>query len=429
MRLLFFILLLSVQSFGQSFIFPAVMSSPGEAPPAPVTGERVLIYDDFSGTSLNSRWNVRRPDRQTITVSGGVARVQTFTDTLPQRVGYSYSNLTTQTMIYDTSYGLTSIRNYTIETSFRINEIDDTTLGAYVGCYTPFSVDYPFSNFTHVQYSSPDTLRLLAGKDTAFTFPPAGHQQITFTFNTTDQYYIRHRVFEDYTVQTIKNLTTGDSILRYQQYNFTNGAWPYRPNYFWFVFGAMGRSDVSFDYYKVTTTEELNPGWMVVGDSRPTGYNATSADSAYANMLKRNTTDSIQIWAGGGMGINEILLTLPRLKEINASRYILDFGTNDVFNSDYQTKFTSLTDSLTAWGKPYWILYQPNKGDPVSGSSMNKWYNDNFSSHIIDNWTSPGYATQTTGNGYMYDGVHQTLLGMQTTYQIVKAALSAYFPL
>lgn len=94
-RLLIFILLLSVQSFGQSFIFPAVLG--GANNDAPIAGTRTLIYDDFSGGSLNSRWNVRRPDKQTITVSGGLARVQVNTDTIAQRGGvfifqYHYPN-------------------------------------------------------------------------------------------------------------------------------------------------------------------------------------------------------------------------------------------------------------------------------------------------------------------------------------------------
>lgn len=430
MRILIALLILlssCTRSDGQIYFGRIASSSSGGGGTIP--GERTLIYDDFSGSTLNSRWCVRRPDKQTIIVSGGFATVETRTDTIPQRLGYSYSNITTQCMIYDTSYGLTSLRNYTIEKGFKIEKINDSTNGNYIGAYTPFSVDYPFSNFTHIQYSGPDTFRLLAGKDTSFTYPPSGHQQITFDFNTTDYYILRHRVFENYTVQTIKNTTTGDSIVRYQEYNFTHGAWPYRPNYFWFTWGAMGRSKISVDYIKVTTIEELNPGWLIVGDSRPTGYNATTADSAWGNMLKRNTTDSVQIFAGGGMGINEVLLTLPRLKEINADRYILDFGTNDVFNSDFQTKFTRLTDSITSWGKSYWITYQPNKGDPVSGTSMNKWYKDNYPSAVIDTWSGTGYSTQTVGNGYMYNGVHQTLLGVQDFYMKVRTHLIIYFPL
>jgi hypothetical protein len=146
-------------------------------------------------------------------------------------------------------------------------------------------------------------------------------------------------------------------------------------------------------------------------------------------MLKRNTTDSIQLWAGGGMGVDEILSTFRNMRNVGASKFILDFGTNNTFNSDFQTKYTRITDSVTAWGGTFYVMYQPNGGDPVAGSGMNKWLKDNFSSHIIDNWTSPGYATKTIGNGMMYDGVHETLLGMQTTYAIVKAALISFFPL
>jgi len=174
MRLLIFILLLSFQSYAQNFIFPAVMSTPGETPPAPTTGVRTVIYDPFDGSSLSSNWNVRRADKQTITVSGGTARIQVNTDTMPQRTGFSWVNITTQCMIYDTSYKLTSLRNYSIETGFNINKLNDTTLGVFTGAYSPFTA-YTFSNFGHFQFSNPDTIRILGGTDTAFTFPPAGH--------------------------------------------------------------------------------------------------------------------------------------------------------------------------------------------------------------------------------------------------------------
>jgi len=427
MRLLIFILLFSLQASGQ-FVFPAVMSTPGETPPAPITGTRTLISDDFDGSTLNSRWNVRRPDKQTITVSGGEASVQVSTDTMPQRTGYSWSNLTTQCMIYDTSYGLTCIRNYTIEVGFKINKLNDTTLGVFVGAYSPINLDYYFSNFTHVQFSSPDTLRILSGKDTAYTFPPSGHQQITFTFNTTDDYLLRHRVFEDYTVQIIKNVTTGDSIVRYQQYSFTNGVWPMRPNYFYFAFGAMGRSDVSFQYYTVTTTEELNPKYLFVGNSITTGYNATKADSAYANILKRSTNDSIQIWAGGGMGIDEVQLTMNRLGEVNPQYVFLNIGTNNTFNAGFYTKYAALVDTLENRGYTVYPCLIVNGGDPVSGAGWNKWIKDTYPSTYLDLWTA-GWSTMTVGNGEMYDSVHPNLAGHQKLAALIKTLKPLLFPL
>lgn len=428
MRLLIFILLLSVQSFGQTYVFPAIAGTDNHTDP-PVTGVRTLIYDDFTGSSLDSKWNVRRPNKQTITVSGGEARVQVSTDTIPQMVGYSFSNLTTQCMIYDTAYKLTCIRNYTVEVKFKINKLNDTTLGVFAGCYSPFVVDYPFSNFTHVQFSSPDSLRMLAGKDTMFNYPPTGHQQITFTFNTTDNYILRHRVHEQYTEQVIKNVTTGDSLVRYQGYNFTNGAWPGSPNYFYFAFGAIGRTDVSFDYIHVTTPEELNPKWVALGDSKTVGYFATSRDSTWANMLKRNTNDSIQVWAGGGMGVDEVLLTLERLYDLTPDYVILDLGTNNSYDAGNRTKYQRIHDSLIAHGvTKVYKLMQPNGGNPVGGGGWNQWIKDTYPSDYIDDWTT-GWNTWSTGNGKMYDGVHTSLTGMQERYAIIKAALISFFPL
>lgn len=395
-----------------------------------IAGQRTLIYDDFTGGTLNSRWKVRRPDKQTLTVSGGSLRIETNTDTIPRMVGFDYSNITAQCMIYDTSYGLTCVRNYTEEIKFRPRKINDTTLGLILGVYSPFPLQLNFTNWAHVQFSTNDSLKYLAGMDTMFSVPPAYKEALSsFTLNTTDWFVFRHTVLEGEILVTIKNTTTNDSINKYYTRDFVHGSYPSRPNYFYFGFGGMGRTAMDVDYILVTTPEELNPMWLAVGDSRPTGFNAGSADSAWANMLKRNTTDSVQLWAGGGMGIDEIWSTWKRMKEVNASKYILDFGTNNTFDSHFQTEFTRFTDSLTSLGKPYWITYQPNKGDPVSGTSMNKWYKDNYPSNVIDTWSGTGYSTQTVGNGYMYDGVHQTLLGVQDFYTKVKTTLIAFFPL
>ncbi len=428
MRTLIFILLLSVQSFGQSFVFPAVYGTT-TTPPAPITGVRTLIYDPFDGSTLNSRWNVRRADKQTISVSGGFANVSVNTDTMPQLPGFSWVNITTQCMIYDTSYGLTALRNYTSETGFYINKLNDTTLGVFNGVYSPFPVSYPFSNFGHYQFSDPDTIRILGGKDTAFTFPPAGHSQATTVpVNTTDYYVLRHKIFENTDTVTFINRSTMDSVTKVVTFQFTSGGWLARPNYFWFTFGAMGRTDVSYDYFHAYTEEELNPTWLIVGDSKSAGYNATTADSAYGNMLKRNTTDSVQIYAGGGMGVDEILLVLEDIWRINPQYIIFDIGTNNTFNSTYYNRYAQIIDSFDAHGITSYKLLQPNGGDPVSGASWNQWIKDNYPSTHIDDWTT-GWNTWTIGNGKMYDGVHNALLGMQERYAIIKAALISHFPL
>jgi len=426
MRLLIFILLFSLQASGQ-FVFPAIYGTTSN-PPAPVTGVRTLIYDPFDGTSLDSRWNVRRPDKQTITVSGGSVRVSVNTDTIPPRPGYSYSNITTQTMIYDTSYQLTCIRNYVIETGFRINKLNDTTLGAYTGVYCPFTA-YPFSNFGHFQFSGPDTIRILGGVDTAFTFPPAGQSETaTVPVNTSDYYVIRHKINENTDSLWFVNRTSGDSVLKVVTFQFTSGGWLTRPSYFWFSFGAMGRSDVSFDYYLVTTTEELNPKYLFVGNSITTGYNATTADSAYANILKRSTNDSVQIWAGGGMGVDEVPLTLERLVEVNPQYIFLNLGTNNTYNGGNSAKYQSLVDSFLNRGYTVYPCLIVNGGDPVSGAGWNKWIKDTYPSTYIDLWTA-GWNTMTIGNGEMYDGVHPTLLGHQKLAALIKTLKPSLFPL
>lgn len=426
MRLLIFILLLSVQSFGQNFVFPAVYAAPG--PPPPVVGIRTLIYDEFTGGSLDSRWFVRRPDKQTLTVSGGELRVQVNTDTIPSMVGFDYSNVNAQCMMYDTSYGLTSVRNYVEEIKIKINKINDTTIGAFLGVYSPFPLQLLFSNFALAQFSTADSLKFLAGKDTMFSVPPAFRESIsTFSFNTTDWFILRNTTFEGTILVTIKNVSTGDSINKYYTRDFTHGSYPSRPNYFWFGFGGMGRTDMNVDYILVTTTEELNPTHLFVGNSITTGYNATSADSAYANILKRSTADSIQIWAGGGMGVDEVLATMERLVEVNPQYVFLNLGTNNTYNGGNSAKYQSIVDSFTNRGFTVYPCLIVNGGDPTSGGGWNQFIKTTYASSYIDLWTA-GWNTMTIGNGEMYDGVHPTLSGHQKLAALIQTLKPLLFP-
>jgi len=417
-RIIVFFILLSAQSFGQNFVFPAVYAPPGPPPTTP--GVRTLIYDDFSGSSLNSRWNVRRPDKQTITVSGGFARVTTNTDTIPAQVGFDYSYVNAQCMIYDTSYGVTSIRNYTEEIGFRVNKLNDTTLGVILGCYSPFPSQYTFTNFMHAQMTTADTLKWLGGKDTMFSVPPGFKPALTtFSFNTTDDFLMRYTVLEGVARMTLKNVTTGDSLNTDFTFQMYPPNYPARSNYFYFAFGGMGRDDISFDYIHVTTTEELNPTHMFVGNSITTGYDA-SADSAYANMLKRSTADSIQIFAGGGLGVDEILVLLDKIHELNPQYVFFNIGTNNTYNPTYTGRYEQIIDSLVSYGITVFPCFTPNGGDPDTGGSWNQFIKTTYASTYIDLWTA-GWNTMTIGNGEMYDTVHPTEAGKRKLVEINKS--------
>jgi hypothetical protein len=137
-------------------------------------------------------------------------------------------------MLYDTSYGLTCVRNYTEEIKFKLNKQNDTTLGALLGVYSPFPLQLNFTNFALAQFSTNDSLKYLAGMDTMFSVPPAYKEAITtFSFNTTDWFIFRHTVLEGEILLTLKNVSTGDSINKYYTRDFTHGSYPSRPNYFY----------------------------------------------------------------------------------------------------------------------------------------------------------------------------------------------------
>lgn len=423
MRLLSIILLIFFSSClkAQTYLLPANVTTNWPQ------GLRTLIDETFDGSTLNSRWKPRRMDKQSITVSGGYAHVIANTDYVPEAPGYYGNYKSTQTRIIDTSFGLTMIRNYVVETGFKINAITDSTIGVYCGVYSPFNFgDYRFSSFGHIDFSGPDTLFLIGNTDTAYSWQVAPRRWTGLpTFNTTDNYMLRLTVQEGYINALVKNVTTGDTASISNTYDFINNGWPLRPNYFYFQFGAMGKTDVSFDYFKVTTTESPHPKILFVGDSQTAGYSAGRPDSSYAYMLRPHTSQLIQVLAGGGLNAELIKdSVITEIQAAAAEKVFLLIGTNGGTWANYQllvSAIETVSDCI-----PMTFI---NGGNPATPGTFN--YNIMTTyPDAIDLWSGPtGTSTMTIGNGKLHDAAHFTAPGHRDIMNIIKAAKPTLFPL
>lgn len=431
-KLLFLFLLFSTTAGAQKYLGRIVTETtppPSGGGDTPQTIERTLIFDDFDGSSLSNRWAVRRPDKQTISVSDGFLKVEGRADTVPAVTGYSfYRAKSFQLRIYDTSYGQSMMRSFTVETGGVVKKLSDTTLGIYNGAasvwnnyYTDAYMCYDFRN---------DTLIALGIDDTIYHHPPFGFLQnaLTQPVDSGDYLITRIRFTRDTSFAFVKNVTKNDSGSTYLPYRYDIITYPLSPLTFHYTFGVMGRTSFWFDYIHVTTPEIQNPGILYIGDSKPTGYLGGDADSNTAYMLRPYADTTIGLWAGPGATVTS---TFDCLKEYRNNSptvaVILDLGTNSGGSfSDYVRLVDSL--SIIAGGIPVYKLLTPNGGDPLTAGTWNYQIKNQFPTTYIDTWSGTGYETMSTGNGMMADPVHPTTPGQRNIALKIKAALPVLFP-
>lgn len=427
MRFLITILILltsCTRSDGQLY-FGRIAAGTGGGGEPTIPGQRTLLFDDFDGTSINNDWFVRRPDKQSLAISNGLLRIIGNADTVPGSGESFYNSRSTQLFITDTGYGYSSIRNYKVEIKFKINKINDTTVGVYCGVNSPDFLDSRASSWLHLDYSSAvDTITFLGNDDTAYSYQPQPRHAFSFDFNTSDWYKMIFEVNETDRIATVINMSNQDTLEFSNPY--TIGVWPLRPNYFHFGFGVMGRTDVSFDYIKVTSTELLNPDIMFIGNSITTGFSCVKIDSCYPYILRQFTNKSIRVWAGGGMGVESMQRTFNRLIEMNPEYIFIMLGTNDQFSEYNRNLYIYFVSALESLGIITYKLHVPNGGDPSSGSGWNKWISETYPSTVIDTWTT-GWNTMSIGNGDMNDTLHPTEQGMRKIALIIKEAMPLLF--
>lgn len=413
-RFLFILLLLPLFACSQQVGFVNIGTV---VPPTPPDTNRILIEDNFDGSSLSANWTVQ--GSPTITVTGGWATIE-GTD--------GYDKDYSQRMRY-TGYltnGQSTIRNYIIEIGLMFNEISDSTRGVYVGADSPISSDFRFSSWGQFDHSTlqPDALAIEASNLSARFVTPDSTRTSIPTINTTDYYTLRIQVWEDGETVTLTNNTTTATRSVTHIYDITAATWPLRPNIFYYSMGVMASANIKADYFRVTTSEVLNPWGVWVGNSITTGYTSGSVQNSFAYLLRSNTDSTMQVMAGAGMNMLHTIDNLDEIIEVSPTYVFLNIGTNAGGNfTNYQT----IVSTLEAAGIDVIPTMNVNGGNPATGGTFNNSIATTYSDEI-DTWTT-GWNTMTIGNGQMHDALHPTLTGMQKLADVIKAARPDLFPL
>jgi len=436
MRNIFIILFLIVSfSSNSQLYFGRIASSSGSGGGGGSSSpDSVLFYDDFNGVSLSSGYKQRRPNLQTVSVSGGNLTIQGNHDTyVPPRPGFYGNYKNYMTRIWDTTYGASMIGEYTISTKVKFNDVTDTSArGFWLGAYSPFTFgEYNFSCGAYWDFVN-DSLMIQSHTDSTYYFTPTTNTgsklSATFHPNTSDWWILSFSVKPYGGIARIENLTTGDTISKTYYWDYLHPVTPSRPNYFHWSMAAINKTNVSLDYLKVTTPELRNRDIIFIGNSITRGYYGGHQDSSFARMLDAYTNSTIQIWAGGGQDVINIHKCIPELITYSPGTAIVGLATNNSYGSTERAAYQAFIDTLTAHGITSYKTLTPNGGNPVGGGSWNQWIKDTYPSTYIDTWTT-GWNTMSTGNGEMEDSVHPSATGMRKLALIIKAALPSLFPL
>jgi len=319
------------------------------------------------------------------------------------------------------------MRNYTVTVGFKFNSLTSTSFGAYVGVSPRSNDNNLYSAYGNVDASGSDSLQILNTNNLnqirLTTTTSSGLPAI----NTSDNYTLSFTMNENVATTTFTNVTAGTSQVISLTYVATIASVPRRPPNFYYTFGVAGSSDISFDYFSVTTTEKVGAKIDFIGDSIPTGYAATDFTLCYPYDLRANTSCLIQVAAGSGLTSTDGYINRNEIIAMNPTYAISGYGTNDGGGS--QTTYRLLVDALEAAGIQVKVLAVVNGGDPFNSSSYNYSLRVTyFPTEFVDIWTT-GWNVIAGNPTYKADNLHPTAAGHAFMANIIKTQLPTLFPL
>lgn len=379
------------------------------------TARGEFIRDDFNGSSLSGNWTVASPGSQTITVSGGKCRIQGGLSTKNMNLNIQYSGQ---------SYSM--MRNYTVTIGFKFNSLTSTDFGPYCGVTPRANDNNLYSAYGNVDPANVDSVEIINTNGSNGIGLTTRTSSGLPAINTSDDYTLSFTMNEDTSSATLTNVTAGTSVTVKLPYIASVSVTPRRPTIFQYTMGVCGSSDISIDYFSVTTTESIHPKIIWVGDSITTGYAANDFLLCYPYYLRANTSCLIQVMAGAGLTSTDGYIDRNEVITMAPTIVCSMWGAND--GGSVQTAYQLLVAALQAAGIQVYIFNIVNGGDPATPGTYNNTLAATFPGITIDIWTD-GWSQMTIGNGRMVDALHATASGYSFLAGIIKSKLPTLFPL
>lgn len=223
-------------------------------------------------------------------------------------------------------------------------------------------------------------------------------------------------------IATARNVTTNSSPVTIS-YTLTptTGSNPQLANTGKFAIFDSGASGNTFTvdsltvYSKSLTTSNL----MLVGDSKTTGYGATTFNNAFSYLLQNNVF-SLNINAGASDWTQDVINRLPEIVALKPTQIILCIGYNDIAGSgtSWQANISTIYSTLTAAGIN--VIFLNSIYDNYSGlnssNTLANYINITYPSNIVIDTYDPGDNQPNTVSS---DNIHPSNIGHALVYNTI----------
>lgn len=222
------------------------------------------------------------------------------------------------------------------------------------------------------------------------------------------------------------NVTSGNSAT--VSYTFApNGTTPPIPNTSHFTLLELGGTH-QVQYLEISSIETTGANIATIGDSKTAGYFANTFAGRYGAQLNRNYPAAI-LNAGGADRIVNVLDRQEELVRLNANKYLLNIGSNDLrFGgtlTDLQANYDSLVRILQNTGAQVYHIVLPEdytKANAVNMLAFKNWVAASYPANYINAWDSLVAGTILNGIYDTGDGIHLNQQANDKVYEAIIAS-------
>lgn len=298
----------------------------------------VIYKKDFTQLSNLNDFTIVEPDA-TIALSGGFLNLQNLSG------NGGFANY-----IQYNAYGSTQLTKFTIETTFFVRDLTATSFGMALGILgSNTSVNVSYQGFINLANASNKGKVRVYRNGTAI-----GSFSTALTYSVNDEIKL---VFDrnQYTwTVSAYNLTTGSAPVSTSIVSSFDSGVGNTLNTVGkiYIVSSGGIQDLS--YLKYSSTAKKNVKCAFVGDSITAGYDATTINNAYANIVANTGSRTYTLLACSASKTNEVLQCMNELLLVNPEYVSLMIGGNDVAlgvaEATYKANYISIVNQLKARG-------------------------------------------------------------------------------
>jgi lysophospholipase L1-like esterase len=296
-----------------------------------------------------------------------------------------------------------------------------TSTGAFVGIrsintWSTFNIDC-YGKIILDGTASNGTLIIVSGS----SHLTAATSASKLTFSTNDLIVLTLERDWNNIVFTARNATTNSAIVSVSYaFDMSTAAGLIMPNTGRFSFGSLSASPaLNIDSFAINSYAQKNAQMMVVGDSKSSGYCASSFATSWDYQLAQYFR-SFVYEAQDADKTSEVLARINEIVDMKPQNILLNIGRNDIQtltgldSNATKTNYAAIVSAFQAAGITVWHLL-PFYETVSDQTWLVNYINRTFpADHIIDTWTATRFAGLINS-----DNVHPNDLGHSVVYKTV----------